>query len=395
MKITIIMNEPYPYGMACTNRVHLYAKRFQERGNDVEIIIPKPTETHHTNPRNFEQKGVYDGIRFRYPLNPVRSKSFIMRRVNDFLAYFKTLFYVIRTKRDSDVLLLVVTKFYVVLTYKIFCKLFNCKYVWEKSEFPFVFSKKTPISEIQHKIIEKTGFPLFDGMIVISDSLYEHFKTRISKKAKLIVVPILTDTNIFTPTKHNSGEIVYAGVLNQFKDGIMDLLQAYRIFAKKNPDKKLVLMGDINVSSNKNDILTFIKENNLQDNVEITGYVSRPVMIERMTDAAVLVLAKPANLQAEHCVPTKIAEYLSTGKPVLTTNSGSIPKFLTNKKDAFLATPNDPERLAESLSDVFSDYEKAETIGKEGRLLAHEQFEYTTQGDRILAFFNEILNTNG
>jgi len=318
-----------------------------------------------------------------------------MRRVNDFLAYFKTLFYVIRTKRDSDILLLVVTKFYVVLTYKIFCVLFNVKYIWEKSEFPFVFSKKTPISEIQHKIIEKTGFPLFDGMIVISDSLFEHFKTRISKKAKLIVVPILTDTNIFTPTKHNSGEIVYAGVLNQFKDGIMDLLQAYRIFVKKNPDKRLVLMGDINVSSNKNDILTFIKENNLQDNVEITGYVSRPAMIERMTNAAVLVLAKPANLQAEHCVPTKIAEYLSTGKPVLTTSSGSIPKFLTNQKDAFLTNPNDPERLAESLSDVFSDYEKAEAVGKEGRLLAHEQFEYTTQGDRILAFFNEILNTNG
>ncbi len=44
MKILIILNEPYPIGMACTKRIHLYAKGLTELGNNVKIIIPKPTE---------------------------------------------------------------------------------------------------------------------------------------------------------------------------------------------------------------------------------------------------------------------------------------------------------------------------------------------------------------
>ncbi len=394
MKITILLNEPYPFGMACTNRIHLYAKRFKEQSHDVEIVIPKPTESHHTTARNTEIKGIYEGVKFRYPSNPVRSSSFIKRRINDFLAYFNTLFYVIRTKSDSDILLLVVTKGYMVFTYKIFCLLFGVKFVWEKSEFPFVFSNKTPLNKFYHKIYEKFGFKVFDGIILISDSLFDYFKDKIGKKTKLIVIPILTDTSVFKPTKNNSGEIVYAGALNQFKDGIMDLLKGYHIFSGKMPGKKLVLMGDINLSSNKNEINSFISEHNLKDEVEITGYVSRPEMILRMSNAAVLALAKPLNLQSEHCVPTKIAEYLSTGKPVLSTKTGSIPKFLTNKKDSFLTEPNNPEQLADTLFNIYTDYPNSEIVGENGRILAQNQFEYTKQGDRIIAFFTNMLAEN-
>jgi glycosyltransferase involved in cell wall biosynthesis len=110
-----------------------------------------------------------------------------------------------------------------------------------------------------------------------------------------------------------------------------------------------------------------------------------------MTNAAVLALAKPNNQQSEHCFPTKIAEYLSTGKPVLTTSTGSIPQYLTDKKDSFLTEPNDPDRLAQTLSDIFADYGKAQIVGQNGRKLAQNEFDYTTQVDRIITFFEELI----
>jgi len=113
-----------------------------------------------------------------------------------------------------------------------------------------------------------------------------------------------------------------------------------------------------------------------------------------MSNAAVLALAKPQNLQSEHCVPTKIAEYLSTGKPVLSTKTGSIPKFLTNKIDSYLTEPNDPEQLADTLLDIYANYPVAEIVGEKGRKLAQDKFEYTKQGDRIITFFTEILTKN-
>jgi glycosyltransferase involved in cell wall biosynthesis len=392
MNITIILNEAYPHGMAATNRIHLYAKRFKEQGHNVEIIVPRPTERHKTNALNFQKKGEYEGIKFRYPVNPVRSPLFIKRRFNDFISYFITLWYVYTKKWNTDILLIVDNRWYMIITYKIFSLLDNCKFVLEISEFPFVFSTKGGLYKVYRNLYIKYIFKLFNGLIVISDSLYSYFEEKISKRAKQIIVPIITNTSNFKQTLTNSGEIVYTGALNQFKDGIMDLLQGYTIFNEKNPGTKLVLMGDLNVSPNKNDVVAFIDKNKMQDNIEITGYVDRPVMIERMSNAAVLALAKPMNKQSEHCFPTKIAEYLSTGKPVLTTITGSIPQYLTNGKDSYLTEPNDPDHLAETLSDIFSDYGKAEIVGKNGRELAQNEFDYTKQVDRIISFFDELLN---
>jgi len=391
MDITIILNEAYPHGMAATNRIHLYARRFLERGHNVEIIIPRPTERHDTNPLNFDIKGEYEGIKFRYPVSPVRSKSFIKRRINDFVSFFNTLDYIIWKKHNSDILLIVDNRWYMIVTYKIFCLLFNVKFVLEISEFPFVFVVKGGVYKIYRKLYVKYIFRLFNGLIVISDSLFEYFEKKISKSAKQIIVPIITNINNFQHTPDNSGEIVYTGALNQFKDGIMDLLKGYTIFNKKTPGKKLVLMGDLNVSPDKDEVVAFINKNKMKNNIEITGYVDRQVMIQRMSNAAVLALAKPMNKQSEHCFPTKIAEYLSTGKPVLTTITGSIPQYLTDRKDSYLTDPNDPEHLAETLSDIFSDYQNAEIIGKNGRVLALNEFDYSKQVDRILSFFDELI----
>ncbi|MDO3625438.1 glycosyltransferase [Mucilaginibacter sp. BT774] len=392
MNITIILNEAYPHGMAATNRIHLYARRFKERGHNVEVIVPRPTERHKTKALNFEKQGEYEGIKFRYPVNPIRSQSFVKRRFNDFISFFNTLGYIATKKRNTDILLLVDNRWYMILTYKLFSLIDRCKFVLEISEFPFVFAiERSFFRKIYINLYIKHLFKVFDGLIVISDSLYDYFVDKINKRAKQIIVPIITNTNNFKHTQNNSGEIVYTGALNQFKDGIMDLLQGYTIFTKKNPGKKLVLMGDLNVSPNKEDVIKFIDKNKMQDSIEITGYVDRPVMIERMTNAAVLALAKPNNLQSEHCFPTKIAEYLSTGKPVLTTSTGSIPQYLTDRKDSFLTEPNDPDRLAQTLSDIFADYGKAEIVGQNGRKLAQIEFDYTTQVDRIITFFDELM----
>lgn len=392
MNITIILNEAYPHGMAATNRIHLYAKRFKEHGHNVEIIIPRPTERHHTTPLNYQIKGEYEGIPFRYPVSPIRSNSFIKRRINDSLSFFKTAGYIFSKKRNTDVLLIVDNRWYMIVTYKIFCLLFKSKFVLEISEFPFVFYADGFFRNIYKSLYVNTIFKLFNGLIVISDSLFSYFQNKISKNARQIIVPILTNTQHFQHSTNNSGEIVYTGALNQFKDGIMDLLQGYLMFSEKNPGRKLVLMGDLNVSPDKDEVIAFIDKNKMRKSVEITGYVDRSAMIQRMSNAAVLALAKPSNKQAEHCFPTKIAEYLSTGKPVLTTNTGSIPQFLTNRKNSFLTEPNNPVELAKTLSDIFLNYDQAEIIGKNGRELAQNEFEYTKQVDRIIVFFDQLLS---
>ena len=63
--ISIYLREPYPIGMACTKRIHLYAKGLIACGNEVKIILPKATETIGSC-YNKSIKGIFQGVPYEY-----------------------------------------------------------------------------------------------------------------------------------------------------------------------------------------------------------------------------------------------------------------------------------------------------------------------------------------
>ena len=52
LNIKIIFYDPYPHGMALTNRINLYAKGIVEAGGSVQILIQRPTERNCENAHN-------------------------------------------------------------------------------------------------------------------------------------------------------------------------------------------------------------------------------------------------------------------------------------------------------------------------------------------------------
>ena len=60
----IITTEPFPVGMAATNRIITYSKELAKSLN-VKVYILKPTENVNSI-RNEEPKGMYSGISFEY-----------------------------------------------------------------------------------------------------------------------------------------------------------------------------------------------------------------------------------------------------------------------------------------------------------------------------------------
>ena len=100
MRVAILLNEAYPVGMAASNRIHLYAKGLLEKGNDVRIFIPRPTEL-HGKIRNHDRKGEYEGVYFKYACNPVKSGSFIKRRIQNTKSVINFLWFFVSFNHDS------------------------------------------------------------------------------------------------------------------------------------------------------------------------------------------------------------------------------------------------------------------------------------------------------
>ena len=390
MNIKIILNQPYPHGMACTNRIHHYAKGLQEQGHHVEIIVPIPLEN-PTDVKNKAAMGQYQGVNFRYAGGtPVRSESFIGRRLHDILSPLKAAVYL--RKESPDAILLVSTYLYHILLFKLVALSISAVYLNERSEFPFVFKKKKGLLyALYKKLYNQFAHHCFDGIIVISDSLRTYYTQHVGRATRLLLVPIIVDAEEFSRQVPavNDSYLVYAGNLSAMKDGVNTLIDAFRIVHRQFPKVKLYLVGGGH-DADRRKVEKQIEKYQLQEHVLLTGYVTREQLIEYLTGAKALVLAKPNNQQASFCFPSKLGEYLATGNPVITTSVGEIPAYLTDGHSAFLAQADNAEDFSIKIIETLDNPLRALEVGKQGRETARAKFDYRKQGENLSEFIHTL-----
>jgi glycosyltransferase involved in cell wall biosynthesis len=261
----------------------------------------------------------------------------------------------------------------------------------------YIFTKKTtaPVKKITVNLYIRYAYKVFDGIVVISHYLLNYFKNKISKNAKLLLIPIIVDHTQFSINNRQNKKgkvkkIVYAGSLCQDKDGIIDLITAFKILCDKRSDVRLILIGNIDKSKNKTDMLNLVDNFGLADKVKITGFIPRNDLVKNLIEADVLALYKPKTLQNEYCFPTKIGEYLSTGNPVVTTDIGEISYYLKDNYNAFLARAGNIESFAFKLCEAL-DKKSSKMIGEQGKKTAEEEFNYIKAGEKLIAFFHQLL----
>lgn len=385
MKICIIPDMPYPNGMARTKRIHLLAKGISSLGNDVKIIIPYPTEfLNYIN--NEKTSGLFEGVKFQYAWHStVRSRFFIGRRVHDLLGNCVTFFLVLQQK--PDIILIVGDSIPRYFLMKFLSKIISSKLILEINEVPY-YNKES--IGFFNQLIVKVKFSIFDGIVVISESLRNFFMKDYAVKAKITVLPIITDIKSYAETTpfEISNNIVYTGSLSQKKDGIFTIIRAFERVLHKHSTLKLILTGDLRFSDVKMKILDFVKEKGLKDKIIFTGYLPEEELLKLTNTARVLVLSKNMNRQNKYNSATKIGEYLCTGRPVLISNVDSVCNYLENRISAFIADP-EVESFEKELVYILDNPELADKVGKRGKKVAMENFNYLKQAENLIQFLKQ------
>jgi glycosyltransferase involved in cell wall biosynthesis len=395
LKIIVIAVQPFPIGMAATNRIISYSKGLKEEGNVISIHLIRPTE----DPRNIinnKVKGSYQGIDFKYFSGTnIWKKSKILNFVN----YCKGLFHSqksILCSQEIDCILSNSTNYLINFSYFLICKLKKIIFLRVEDEYPpMVYLKHKNYSKVWTWFYINTYYKLFDGMILISECLMRYYKPLMRKKAKQLLVPILVEPERFLKRPYFPEEnpyIAYCGYLGGDKDGVPNLIKSFNIFSKYFPNYKLYLIGYTKNEKERNYLLDLISTLSLSKKVVLTGKVHRDQIPAYLCNASMLALSRPANKQAEGGFPTKLGEYLSTGNPVVATRVGDIPTYLMHKENAFLCEPDNIDDFAEKLIYVASNFKEAKIIADRGRELAISSFNYNFQATRIINFINNITN---
>ncbi len=105
----------------------------------------------------------------------------------------------------------------------------------------------------------------------------------------------------------------------------------------------------------------------LGDRVVFTGAVPHARVPELMDVADVAVATLPDTAQAATKSPLKIVEYMAAGKAIVASRVGEAVRFLDDGRVGRLVTPDDPRALADAISHLLGDPNRASELGVAAR----------------------------
>jgi glycosyltransferase involved in cell wall biosynthesis len=392
MKILIFGGIRFPNGLAPAPRIIAYAKGLIKNGVDAQVICFKALERPENGMVNTEPKGIYDGIPFEYLSGTTfRPNSFWMRRWLEIKAIAK-LFRYFDAGIKPDATIFFSNYGWTFLTLLLF-KLMGVKCIEEDNEYPFVYEKKTWWVKLNSAFYHYIRLKLYDGVIVISTFLEEYYISRVRKGAGVLRIPILVDTDQIKPGEfrqlNGRRNIVYAGTLSHPGE-VSSLIKSFSILTEKYPEWNLQILGDAPKTDMLARMRNLAEQLALSERIEFTGIVKRDEMPVYLGKAGVLALLRPSGIFSTAGFPTKLGEYLATGKPVVVTRVGDIPLFLEDGVSAFLVKPDDPEAFAQKLDEVFGNYDQALQVGQRGREVAIREFNILSNCKKIVEFVKRL-----
>ena len=106
MNVYIITKQPFPHGMAATNRILCFGKAIVSQGIRCKVLTFTRTEVYGKKLRNTENEGVFEGIEFQYMgKTPLRGKNPIIRKLFDLMDQISLPFYLLKNLKKNDIVI--------------------------------------------------------------------------------------------------------------------------------------------------------------------------------------------------------------------------------------------------------------------------------------------------
>lgn len=355
---------------AGTNRMVAFAKNLGERDIHVSFFFLFPSDSRE------KCQEVYKNVDFIYLWDKARIHNKYLTTILSFIKFRKMMVPSIPIYVYSMINLLY-----------FFRQRHDIRLYSEITECPEFSGKEGGVlGSFLYRLFVKT-VPKLDGLFVITPSLKNYFVDEYKiEKDKVHVVNMTVDPDRFNGVQFGKPQnvISYCGIMGDKKDGISNLIRSFALFHKQHPLYKLCLMGGFEDDNARDKIPNLIKELGLSDYVLLKGLVPHNEIPQMLTDSKILVLARPLPKEKAYGFATKIGEYLMTQRPVVMTNVARVEDYLSNLYDVILATPESVEDFADKLCWVVDNYDKAEKIGKQGRITAMKVFNASIETEKII-----------
>lgn len=177
--------------------------------------------------------------------------------------------------------------------------------------------------------------------------------------------------------------LLYLGSLKPRKN-LLFLLDVFAEVRRNEPQMVLIIGG---TGAQEGELKAYACELGLRDSVIFTGYIPEEEKVDYYNLADVFVL--PSLLEGFGMVA---AEAMACGKPVVASDTSSLPEVVEDGKTGFLADPTCVGGFAEKVLRLVQDVDLRREVGEKGRAHVLQDFSWDGASRKVLEVYQQVLD---
>jgi glycosyltransferase involved in cell wall biosynthesis len=389
--ITIVSPIYFPETNAGAKRSTAIAEYLAAKGWKVTVATVLP---------NHPQNQIYEGFDVKTPLvervngveiyrvRPwlVPKDNFILRLISEMFFSWHGFVYLLRHR--SDIVLATCPYIFTGPLSLLASKIKGSMFVWDVRDLIWQYvkaanKKSLGLDNVIDRLMHFTARSS-NGLVGATEGILKHFK---EKPALSMLLPngvthdllnrfqIIADKPIFRNTRVH---VIYAGLLG-FPQGLSVVIDTARLL----PNFDFTFLGD---GPERSLLELRSKEYNLK-NVNFTGYLSQQELLEYYQKADILIAHLRKNSAFELAQPSKIWEYMSTGRPVIHAAEDEAAEIIKQNSIGLAVPPENPQALAEAITYLFQHPQEAQSMGQRGRAFV----EHYRNREKLLEDLEKLL----
>ncbi|HXE12402.1 MAG TPA: glycoside hydrolase family 99-like domain-containing protein [Bryobacteraceae bacterium] len=179
--------------------------------------------------------------------------------------------------------------------------------------------------------------------------------------------------------------VVYNGNIHHSNEWeVTSLILAIRILCRRGAKVKLLKTGWNDTAQD------VVKEAQKEGYLIDLGFVDRDIVPLLVSAADILVQPGRPNEFNDYRFPSKLPEFLISGKPVILPRS-NIGRFLQDRVNCLLLSNGDAFEIADRLEELITDRELQQRVGSGGREFAMGHLQWHKNVEPLFDFYSNIL----
>jgi glycosyltransferase involved in cell wall biosynthesis len=216
------------------------------------------------------------------------------------------------------------------------------------------------------------------------------------RKLPKLYVPNWPPKGLFESVGSNNyfaeNQFVFIGSMDADRS-IIQIVRAFKIFVKKNPNYFLSLIGPFYSKQYQKKVKNIVHELNLESKVNVLGKMpfNEALMIVQKSKVGFSLHQPTYNYL--HGMPLKLFEYMGMSVPVIASNFNNFEKIVTMGRCGICVDPNNITEISRAMQTLISDEKKRREMGENGKDLIFKKLNWEKIEPNLFKAVHELCSS--